>query len=371
MKENKPKILIGSITNDDFAPMSTITRAFINNKMLRDKYDLQAHYAFRKYGKANLAKLNLINLYYLIKHYFLWLYKNIVFRPSVVHYPITSFWNLEKSLLFLLTGGILGAKKVGQLHGGAFIDFWNGTGQFRKYINLKFLNSLDVLVVSSKYWKKMVEENCGVKTKIEIIPNPIEQSFESKFFVCKDRKVGLILFMGRIDTDKGVLDIVKSAEVILKTNDCKFVLAGIVNKVKDYQQCLEIIKHHNLESNVVISGEISENEKIKLFSEASIFLFPSYFENFPLVIIEAACAGLPIITTRVGALPGFFENERSVIFVEPGNIEQIKNAVVDLLNNPEKRKRLGKGARQVFEEKLSRDNIMNQLDEVYRNVLSN
>ena len=281
MTEKKPKILIGSITDDDFSPISTITRSFIKNKILRYKYDIQPHYAYRKYGKSNLSKLNIVNIYYLIKHYLSWIYKIIVIRPVIVHYPITSFWNLEKSLLFLQTGGLLGARKVGQLHGGAFIDFWNGTCQFRKYINRRFLNSLDVLIVSSKYWKKMVEENCGVKTKIEIIPNPIEQSFESKFSVCKDRKAGLILFMGRIDTDKGVLDIVKSADVVLKVIDCKFVLAGIVNKAKDYQQCLEIIKRYNLESRVVISGEISENEKIKLFSKASIFLFPSYCENFP------------------------------------------------------------------------------------------
>jgi len=369
MTEKKPKILIGSITDDDFSPISTITRSFIKNKNLRFKYNIQPHYAYRKYGKSNLSKLNIVNIYYLIKHYFSWLYKIIVFKPIIVHYPVTSFWNLEKSLLFLMTGGIFGAKKVGQLHGGAFIDFWNGTCQFRKYINLRFLNSLDVLIVSSKYWKKMVGENCSVKTRIEVIANPIEQSFESKFFVCGDRKAGLILFMGRIDIDKGVLDIIKSADVILKVIECKFVLAGIVNKVKDYWQCLAIIKRYNLESSIVISGEISEKEKIKLFSEASIFLFPSYFENLPLAVIEAACSSLPIITTRVGALPEFFEHNKSVIFVEPGNIEQIKNAVIDLLSNSEKREKLGKEARKVFLEKLSRDKIMKQIDKVYKQIL--
>ena len=78
---------------------------------------------------------------------------------------------------------------------------------------------------------------------------------------------------------------------------------------------------------------------------------------------------MPIITTRVGALPEFFEHNKSVIFVEPGNIEQIKNAVLDLLNNPEKRIRLGKEAMKVFIEKLNREKIIKALDMVYQSVL--
>lgn len=60
---------------------------------------------------------------------------------------------------------------------------------------------------------------------------------------------------------------------------------------------------------------------------------------------------------------------KSLIFVEPGNIEHIKNEVVDLLNNPGKREELAREARKVFLEKLSREKIMKSLDKVYSSVL--
>jgi len=369
--KRKLRILIGSLTKDDFRAIPTITKSFIKNKFLSEKYEFIPHYAKRKYGKTHLAKFNLINLWYLIKHFVSWSVKIIIYRPDIAHYPITSYWNLEKSLLFLKIAGVFGAKKVGHLHGGAFVDFWSNIRELRKKINLNELNRLDVLIVASNYWKKMLQERCNIKTRIEILYNPINKSFETKALKFNDHNSDIILFMGEIDIVKGVLDIIESANVVLNSMECRFFLAGMIQKRGDLNKCKSLIKNYNLKNKVYITGKITEEEKMNLFRKASIFLFPSYFENFPLVAIEAATAGLAIITTPVGALPEFFEHNKSAIYVEPGNTKQIREAVIDLLGNPEKRKRLGKAARRVFEEKLSRNMIMKQLDNVYIEVLKN
>ncbi len=78
---------------------------------------------------------------------------------------------------------------------------------------------------------------------------------------------------------------------------------------------------------------------------------------------------MPIIASKVGALPEFFEHEKSIIFIEPGNIPQLKSAVEDLVSDKRKRERLGKAAAEVFVEKLSRTKIINQLDDFYRRIL--
>ena len=75
-------------------------------------------------------------------------------------------------------------------------------------------------------------------------------------------------------------------------------------------------------------------------------LLPSYIENFPLVVLEAAAAGQAIITTPVGAVPEFFEDGVSALFVDPGNPQQIANAIMRLLRNPGERRRLDHEARQ-------------------------
>jgi len=371
MIKKKNRVLIGSITENDFNPITTIARAFITSKILNEKYEFITHHAYRKYGKAHTAKFNLINILYFLMHFVDWCIKIIIYRPDIAHYPVTSFWNLEKSLFFLKIAGIFGAKKVGQLHGGAFVDFWNKMGKVRKKINLNEINKLDILLVASNYWKRMLQDRCGIKTRIEILYNPINESFKTTELKFNERHCDNILYMGRISINKGVLDIIESANLVLNNLECRFLLAGIILKEDDLNKCKDLIKKYKLDKKVFIIGQVTEKEKIKLFEESSIFLFPSYCENFPLVIIEAAAAGLATITTPVGALPEFFEHNKSVIFVEPGNVEQVSEAILELINDAEKRRLLGKAAREVFIKKLGRKRILESLDNIYQEVLKN
>lgn len=370
MEQNKSIILIGSLTKENRGAIPTITKAFIEG--LQGKYRFIPHYADRKYGETKASNFNVINIYYFIKHLALWTYKLIVYRPDIAHYPITSYWNLEKSLIFLKVAKLFGCKTVSHLHGGAFINFWSSLISSRKRFALKQINELDAFVVLSNGWKEKVIESVGIeKEKTFVVNNPIDYEFEKAFFsMPNDRSGNKILSIGVMSKHKGLFDILEVLKNIRNSHEITATLVGQEREPNINKKCQEMINAYSLERIVKVAGAKWGRDKIALFKDSDIFLLPSYIENFPLVIIEAACAGLAIITTPVGATPDFFENKKSVIFVEPGNIEQIKNSVVDLLNNPEKRKKLGEGARQVFEEKLSRDNIMNQLDKVYRYVLS-
>ncbi len=113
-------------------------------------------------------------------------------------------------------------------------------------------------------------------------------------------------------------------------------------------------------------------EKIELFRRAAILFFPSHFENFPLVALEAAAAAMPILSTPVGALPEFFTEGRSALFVPVGAIDSMANAIDRLIRRSESAgtaRHRGEG--QCFNEKLSRSRIMASLDSVYQDVLHN
>lgn len=368
MSKIKPKILIGPVNKYNKGAVPTINRAFING--LSDKYNFLPFYMSRKYGKTEHASLNMVNLLYFFKDYTVWIIKILIFKPDLVHYPITSYWNLEKSLLFLLTAKFLGVKKVvGHLHGGAFDLFWGKLNPLRKRTSVKLFGKLDSIIVASYYWKKFIDNN-GIKVTVNVVNNPIDGDFEKRMSkLHSGNNNGKILFVGSLGKRKGVYDIIE----VCKSINRQFTITAVGSEERknDLHKIRNLIKEFKLSTkiNIIESEKMKLEEKVNFFGNSEIFLFPSYNENFPLVIIEAACAGLAIITTRVGALPEFFEHNKSVIFVEPGNIEQIKNAIVDLLNNPEKRKRLGKEARKVFLEKLSREKIMKSLDNVYQSVL--
>jgi len=369
VKKSKPKILIGPLNKINIGAVPTVNKAFIDG--LSDKYEFVPFYMEKRHAKSKSSNLDLINGLYFLKHYIFWIINIIIYKPTVVHFSITSYWNLEKSLIFLTTAKIFGVKiTIGHLHGGAFDIFWKELGTIRKKNALKQLNKLDALIVASTYWKNFITDVTDIQ-KIKIVNNPIEYDFEKNISGNNEERNDEILFIGSIGRRKGVYNIIESSKLIGKKISIKIV--GSEDRPNNIKEIKKLIRKYNLTNNIKLieSSKLKIKEKIELFNNSGIFLFPSYNENFPLVIIEAACAGLAIITTRVGALPEFFEHNKSVIFVEPGNVEQISEAILELINDAEKRRFLGKAAREVFIEKLGRKKILESLDNIYQSILRN
>lgn len=368
MIKNKPTVLIGSLTKENIGPIPTITRAFMEG--LADRYVFIPHITNRKFGLGSMGTFNLLNIYYLLKHMCLWIIELVRYRPKIAHYPLTSYWNIEKSLMFLMVAKLFSVKIIAHLHGGSFDVFWMNLSPTRKKIDLLGLYRLDALVVLSDGWKKWICKNIGLKDeKVMVVNNPIDSQFENRALSFKAAENTNLFFIGSIGKRKGVYDILAVASLLNKKGiNTRISLAGPEAHHGDLKNIKKIISQKQL-NRVKIIEPLYGSKKIEYFEQNSIFLFPSYNENFPLVVLEAAAAGKAIITTRVGAIPEFFEHNRSVLFVEPGNVEQIANAVIELINDQEKRHRLGIAAREIIVNKLSRDKIFQSLHDVYQSVL--
>lgn len=335
---------------------------------LSDRYDFIPFHAERKYGVTATANLNLINVYYLLKHLTLWIFTIIRYRPDIVHYPVTSYWNMEKSLVFLAVSKTLGRKTVGHLHGGGFPDFWKSISPLRKKIALALFGRVDDIVVLSEYWRDFVSKTISPK-HVSIVHNVIDKEFEEGIRKNPKGGNGNILFVGNVGKNKGVYDIIEAVHKIKNSIHLKLELVGPEGRKNDLDKIRALVEKYDLDDCVKIRGPLYGTDKIDAFKRAGLFLLPSYAENFPLVILEAACAGLAIITTKVGAIPEFFQDKKSACFVQPGNIDQIANTIVELLSNDKKRENLGDEARRVYVNKLARETIINSLDKCYSNVL--
>ncbi len=364
----KVRILIGSLTKENKGAIPTITKAIIEG--LGDRYEYIPHYANRELGLTATASFNVFNVYYFVKHYVLWVLALLRYRPTIAHYPVTSYWNLEKSMFFLMTAKLLGAKPVGHLNGGSFDAFWSGLGPVRKRIGSWCLHNLDAFLVTGKRWRTWSCSMIGLKPeRVIIIVNPIDITFETTALAFNHTGDTNVFFVGSLGKRKGVFDILAAASDLKHKGFCGHIhIAGPEDRTGDLRRIQEMISDKSLD-NVKLLGPLYGDEKIGHFRRHGIFLFPSYNENFPLVVIEAAAAGKAIITTRVGSLPEFFEHERSVIYVEPGNTAEIVQALLRLHQDPDLRKSLGEGAREVFSTYLSSHQICAELDNAYEFIL--
>jgi len=368
--DHRPVVLIGTTSTSNSKAIPTVVNALVEG--LSSKYRFVLFHFERRFGSTRLARLNLLNVYYFLKHLVLWIYLLISHRPDMVHYPVGSHWNLEKSLILLKFGKVFRAKTIGHLHSGEFLDFWKTLSPLRKRFARKVLEELNALILLSEGWRHNVESEIGLdRARMFVVHNPIDASFESQVLTIPvERDTEMILSFGVMARQKGILDIIEASRVALQDSRFVLYLTGPEREPNITKQCRKLIQNYSLSEQLFITGGVYGDEKIDLFRRASIFLMPSYVENFPLAILEAAAAGLPIIATPVGALPEFFRDEESILFVQPGNVHAISSAVKRLMQNPPERHSMGKAARAVFVERLSRDQIFQSLDSTYQHVMA-
>src|SRR5262249_31721724 len=83
----------------------------------------------------------------------------------------------------------------------------------------------------------------------------------------------------------------------------------------------------------------------KLYQEASMLVLPSTNDSFPMVIVEAMAAGLPVVSTTVGGIPTIIESGKTGLLVPPSDPEALASAISQILAHPQQTGRLAQAGR--------------------------
>ena len=119
--------------------------------------------------------------------------------------------------------------------------------------------------------------------------------------------------------------------------------------------------------NCHVVGRIPVEEVGRYYEQASVFCLPTRTEALGIVFIEALTHKLPIVANNIEAVPDFIEHGQTGYLVEPSNIEQLANALLDLIGDPIKCQAFGERGYQIVAEKYSWEKVGARLRE---NILS-
>ena len=169
----------------------------------------------------------------------------------------------------------------------------------------------------------------------------------------KPSLVPRLLFLSNLSAKKGIPDLI-NALGILKEKGYKFN-AGIIGNEWDmtFAQVQEMISGRRLDHEVKLEGPKFGKEKFEAIAQADIFVFPTYFELFPGVILEAMQFGKAIVSTFEGSIPEMIDNNVNGILVQQQNVNALADAIAFFLDNPEKIIEFGTLAKKKFFEELS------------------
>ncbi len=369
--EEMPVILMGPAADDPAESVSAVNEALAGSLAGRYRFILSA--TRRKHGTERQARWNLWNIYYFAKHLSIWCFNLLRHRPAIAHYAVSSGPALGKGLVMLGLARLAGARTIGHLHSGAFLDRWERLSPAARRFALRCLRRLDFFVVLSERWRARIAGEVGIAPgRIRVVNNPIAPDFEREALAMPlSRDEPRVLAVGILGTDKGVFELIEaSARLGGEFPAFRLDIAGPEREPGIRKRVIERIAQTGAHDRIHLHGLVRGRDKIELFQRSAIFVLPSHFENFPLVVLEAAAAGQAIVTTPVGAVPEFFEHGKSALFVEPRDPVQLAEAIARLLSDAAERERLGVAARQVFVSRLSRRLIGETLHHVYREALA-
>lgn len=168
----------------------------------------------------------------------------------------------------------------------------------------------------------------------------------------------IVLFVGRLERRKG-FDLVLAAAEEFLTSDAaaRLVVAG--RDVEGWSERLSTIIPDSLRPRVHMLGEVKDVIREKLFALAYCVLFPSRYESFGLVPLEAFVHGAPVIAARSGAIPEVVEDHISGLLFASENSTALADAVKRLLLDPKLRASLSRGALRRVKELNSRQSAIN------------
>jgi glycosyltransferase involved in cell wall biosynthesis len=198
-------------------------------------------------------------------------------------------------------------------------------------------NSVAAVAISSHAKEIMLD--IGVKEeKIVRIPNGVDVgkfsiisafNLREHFGLPKDSKI--ILSVGRESYAKAY-DVAIKAFSKVKNKDVYYVVLG-----KGTSKWKEYAKELGCSENVITCEGLFGSDLIGVYQQADIFTLPSIKELCPLVVPEAMAAGRPIVVTNVSGSQDMIENGENGIVVEPGNVEKLAIAWMELLEDNNKR----------------------------------
>ncbi len=187
---------------------------------------------------------------------------------------------------------------------------------------------------------------------------PVDTKAIDTEYDLKGKKV--VLFSGKLTKYKGVEYLVKAAK---KINGEVLILGDGAERKK----LTKIVKDQQI-ANVRFLGHIKDNTEklVQLYARADVLVAPSVWdEPLGLVILEAMACETPVVVTKKGGIPLAVKEGKNGLFVKPRRIIDLAEKVNCLLEDDERRKKMGKAAREIAHNKFSWEAIAAEFISIY------
>lgn len=218
-----------------------------------------------------------------------------------------------------------------------------------------YKNNVSIFIPPSEYVKNRLIE-AGIRAeRIIVVPNMSSLAYS----MVDTDNASYIAYVGRISSEKGISTLLTGARI-----------AGLPIRIAgDYSSMPEILK--TAPTSVQFVGHLIRDQLGAFYGNARFSVVPSVCnEAFGIVVAEAMSHGLPVIASRIGAIPEIVEDGRTGLLFEPGNAYDLAEKMKLLWNNPELCRQMGRAGKEKVLREYSENVYYERLMGVYMKAMT-
>ncbi len=253
-----------------------------------------------------------------------------------------------------------GAPVVLHIHGGHFDVFLDRLNPVLRSLARAIARAAARVIVLSEGWRERLKPRLPGACLVAIENGvPLHAPAQPR----TASGLETVLFLGAVCRAKGVEDLVRAGRSLPRSARVELVgpetEAGLIDAMRS------LIDELGLQGQIEFVGPAYGADKAQRLAGAAVLVLPSHVEGLPVSILEAMAAGVPVVATRVGAIPSVIEDEVSGLLVAPGDIDALARALERLLRDAELRERLARRAFDECRQRFSIDRVADRLGALY------
>ena len=304
-------------------------------------------------------------------------------KPDLVHIHSSFGPSFYRKIPFIYMASFKKIPIINHIHGAEFDAFYRKASPRKQKLVRRVYEKCRMLIALSDEWRgnlemivaperiTVLENYCRLPGELpqegsaEDMPGFAAEPLPEALAEYPEKKKRQILFLGELGKRKGCYDI---PEIYRRTIEKAGKVPLVMGGDGELMKIKALFEEKGLSEGVSFPGWVRGGEKERLLKESSIFLFPSYYEGMPMAVLEAMAHKLAIVTTNAGGIPKLIKDGVTGRLCEPGNVEELSDALAELLTDEEKRKRLGEAAYREAARKYSMTSHIERLLAIYRQV---
>jgi len=243
---------------------------------------------------------------------------------------------------------------------------------FDKLLFGKNLAGVDGFIAAQDHERKQLTTMGAANDRIHVVANGIDAPpggnayqrpgiLRTRYSIAADEQI--VLFLGRINHKKGTDLLVKAyAQLPERIREHSYlIIAGPDDGQLD--EVLTLVNAHGLQQRAIFTGLLNDEEVWSAYADTDLFVLPCRTDTFPMAIVEACAANVPMVLTDTCEIADMFREKAATVI--PVEIQKIAEGIEQLLENECLRQQYRVGMAEIMRNHLSIEVIGDALEAVY------